>query len=79
MVHLLYMFHDYSVNGSSQGCNGSHSRVQIMSVNNPFMGIIIPYGCHSIENGDIKALPCKLLDENVSGWASIDPTTASVT
>jgi hypothetical protein len=36
------------------------------------MNIIIPYGCQSILSGGIKALPCKLLHEPVSSWASVN-------
>lgn len=75
---LLYTLHVQDVNGTSEGCNCAHTRVQIMTSNNSFMDIIIPYGCNSVVSEKIKALLCKLFDEYVSGPASACLSTASV-
>lgn len=75
---LLYTLHVQDVNGASEGCNGAHTRVQIMTSNNSFMDIIISYGCHSVASEKIKALLCKLFDEYACGPASAFLPTASV-
>lgn len=70
-MHIFCTCSDQGVNGGSLDCNGAHTRAQITSVNNLFMDIIIPNGCHSILNGGINALWCELLDDHDSGRASI--------